>query len=273
VLAHGDGEIFRSWPGQMPNAETAPSAPVAAGMLAGGNRFAMVRSDGSITLYDIRSGTVRQLVRSGSHPTVYVAPQEAAVSPDGRAAVVSGVTTQPPSVPVTYVDLLTGTTHQVGADGALGVLFTRDSLVIERPTGGVEIWDAAGRRRLGTLPGTGQDTGALAISPDGTVLARLRNDDTVSLADVATGDVLVTFSLPPPTSLQDPDPWRKTAMLFTPDGRSLLTATSGGQLIRWAVNPPDVVRNICATVGHTLTATQWRQYAGTSPPVPMPCAS
>jgi WD40 repeat protein len=153
------------------------------------------------------------------------------------------------------------------------VLFTRDSLVIERPTGEVEIWDPSGRRMLHRLPGSGGDTGALAVSPDGTVLARLRGDGTVSLADTTTGDILATLSLPPPTFLQDPDPWRKTAMLFTPAGRSLLTATSGGQLIRWAVDPPDLVQNTCATVGHTLSTTQWRQYTGTKPPATMPCSS
>jgi hypothetical protein len=137
VLAHGDGAIFRSWPGQMPDPATARSDPVAAGMLPGGNQFAVIRGDGSIGRYDIPSGTVRQLVPSGSHPEINAAPQQAAVSPDGRAAVVSGQTIQPPSepVPVMYVDLRTGATHQVGAGGALGVLFTRDSLVIERPTG------------------------------------------------------------------------------------------------------------------------------------------
>lgn len=53
VLATAAGHIFRSWP--------APSGtPVAAGMLPSGNQFAVVGSDGSVSLYDISSRKVRQ---------------------------------------------------------------------------------------------------------------------------------------------------------------------------------------------------------------------
>jgi WD40 repeat protein len=275
VLAHGDGKVIQSWPGQMQNAGTTAPLPVAAGMLPGRKQFALVRDDESIRLYDIQAGTVRNLPGSGLPPKISITSQETALSLNGRVVVVAGATnTLPPEpVPVKYMDLRTGITYQVGVGGALGVQFGRDSLIIERPTGEVEVWDMAGRKRLHTWPGTAEDTGELAVSPDGTMLARLRQDGTVSLTDITTGNILATFTLPPATAIQDPDPWSKTAMLFTPDGHSLLTATSGGQLIRWTVDPPDLVRNICTTAGRTLTDTQWSQYTGTRPPATKPCAS
>ena len=266
VLATAAGHIFRSWP--------APSGtPVAAGMLPSGNQFAVVGSDGSVSLYDISSRKVRQLAGSAG-PNVEVFPQEAAVSPDGSAAILSEWgDSSPVAGRVRYVDLRTGAAHDVGSPDVGGVLFTRHSLVIQRAAGTVQIWDLTGRRLLRTLPGTLGDTGALAVSPDGTLLARLRDDGTASLTDLATGGVLATFSLPLPGDSESNDPWSQTAILFTSDGRYLLTATSGGQLIWWSVAPPDLVRNICATVGYTLTAAQWRQYTGTNPPSTMPCTS
>ena len=92
-----------------------------------------------------------------------------------------------------------------------------------------------------------------------------------SCGGLASGDVIGTFSLPVPAT-PPADPWLSTAIAFTSDG-SLLTASTGGQLTRWTVDPPDLVRTICAAVGDTLTATQWQQYVGTSPPAVMPCAS
>lgn len=151
-----------------------------------------------------------------------------------------------------------------------GVLFTSDSLLIQRTSGTVEVWSSSGQKKLRTLSGTGVVTSAIAVSPDGALLARLRDDGTLSLTDLASGDVLGTFSLPFPAT-SSPDPWGSTAIAFTADG-SLLTATTGGQLIRWTVDPPGLVRSICATVGGTLTVAQWEQYAGTSPPAVMPCA-
>jgi hypothetical protein len=152
-----------------------------------------------------------------------------------------------------------------------GALFTRGNLLIQRTTGEIEEWDPYGRRLQRRLPGAGKPTGALAVTSDGTMLARLNDDGTVTFTNLASGDSLVTFSLPWPANSASSTPWRQTAMTFTADGRALLTATAGGQLIRWITAPPDLIRNICAAVGRTLTAAQWRQYAATAPPASMPC--
>jgi WD40 repeat protein len=277
VLADADGAVVRTLPAPpVDSVTTVPPSPVAAGMLPGGKQFALVGNDGSVQVYDIPAGTFRQVVRAevtSSGNMNYVFPLNAAISPDGTAvaiaewvALAAGGFTSPS---VSYVDLRTGRTHTVGKGGAAGVLFSPDGLVIQRLTGAIEVWDQTGEKLLRTLPGTGGTTSAIAVSPDGTLLARLRNDGTISLTDLMTGDVVGTFSLPSPDG--SATNWTHTAIAFTADG-SLLIASPGSQLISWTVAPAGLVRSICAMAGGPLTATQWQQYVGTSPPAVMPCA-
>lgn len=279
VLGDADGTVVRTLPAPPIDRVTeVPPSPVAAAMLPGGKQFVLVGNDGSVQVYDIPVGTARQMVRaqvSSNGNMDFVFWGNAAISPDGTAVAISEYLALPEGgfIPlgVRYVDLRTGRSHMVDSGAATkGVLFTSDSLLIQRTSGTVEVWSSSGQKKLRTLSGTGVVTSAIAVSPDGALLARLRDDGTLSLTDLASGDVLGTFSLPFPAT-SSPDPWGSTAIAFTADG-SLLTATTGGQLIRWTVDPPGLVRSICATVGGTLTVAQWEQYAGTSPPAVMPCA-
>lgn len=266
ALADASGQVLHSWA-----SSTAESGePVAAGMMPD-SQVAVVNSDGSVQVLATSSTTARQLIRGSA---TYVSAQTAAVSPDGSAAVIAGSGLSVPSetVPVRYVDLRTGNARLVGNGGANGVIFTPENLVIQRTTGSLEVWDLSGRKLLRTLPGAGAGAGALAVSPDGQLLARLRQDGTVSIIDFATGDILANFSLPKPTDSSAADPWTGTAMQFTADGRYLLTATEGGQMIQWNVAPEDLERGICVSVGRSLTPAEWRQYVHTTPPARLPCA-
>ena len=284
VLGQADGTIIKTLPappldqapGEAP-ADATPPNPIGASMLPGGKQFVLVGQDGSVEVYDVAAGTYRQVVRAkitSSGPSTSVFPFNVAVSPDGTAVAIGEWFNSPDgeviSLGIRYVDLRTGRSYMVGTGAADGVLFTTDNLLIQRDNGTVEVWNLTGQKWQRSLPGTGSVTAAMAVSPDGTLLARLRDDGTLSLTDLASGDVLGTFSLPFPVR-SSVDPWASTDIAFTADG-SLLTATTGGQVIRWTVDPPGLVHSICATVGGTLTVAQWEQYAGTSPPAAMPCA-
>jgi WD40 repeat protein len=279
VLADANGTIVRTFPAPPidlapgePAGDAVPPVPAGASMLPGGKQFVLVGQDGSVLVYDTPAGTVRQVVRGDINTIVF--PFNAAVSPNGTSVAIGEWLNSPSgeviSEGIRYVDLRTGHSYMVGTGASDGMLFTTDNLLIQRDSGTVEIWNLTGQKWQRSLPGTGSVTAAMAVSPDGTLLARLRDDGTLSITDLASGDVLGTFSLPPPaTSLADP--WASTDIAFAADG-SLLTATTGGQLVRWTVDPADLVRSICATVGGTLTDAQWQQYAGTNPPAVMPCA-
>jgi hypothetical protein len=272
TLASVDGKESWSWPDKYkpPGFPISP-APEAAGLLAGRRTLDVVFSDGSVQTFGLANHTVRVL-RPGSAATE-VGPGEAVILPGGSAAIVSEWTlnTSPPSPrDVVYVDLRTGASHELGSGGAEGVAFSPAGLVIQRVPGALEIWNATGQRLLRSLPGIDGAAGPLAVSPNGTLAARLSSDGVVSITDLTTGNILATFSLPPPQETY-PDPWAGTDMVFTPDGRHLLTATGGGELVRWALDSSDLVPLICSTVGFPLTAAQWQQYAGTPPPAEMPC--
>jgi WD40 repeat protein len=269
AVADSGGQILRSWSGI-----GGQFWPLSVRMLPGGERFAAVDQTGAVRVYDLHSGAVRQIA-AGTKFTVR--PEQADISPDGSGAVISewyGSVTRPfSSIRVVYVDLRTGASRLVGTTGADGVLFTRDGLIVQRAGGALEVWDVTGRKLLRTLPGAGGVAAPLAASPDGALLARLHGDGTVSVTDLVTGDVLVTFSLPAPTDSTTADPWDATAMIFTPDGKDLLTATSGGELNRWTIGGLSLVSAACATVGRDLTAAEWRQYVHTSPPADLSCGS
>lgn len=79
--------------------------------------------------------------------------------------------------------------------------------------------------------------------------ARLNSDGTVSVTDTTTGNVLATLGLPAPQNSISADPRAQTAMAFTSDGHALLTATMGGQVFRWTLDPQDLTRSIYAAVG------------------------
>jgi WD40 repeat protein len=160
----------------------------------------------------------------------------------------------------------------VGTGKADGVLFAGDKLLIQRSSGSLEIWNAMGARLLRTVPGAGGYADALAVSPDGSLLAQLSENGTVSVTSLSTGDVLTSFNLPIPADNGDSsDPWLGTAMQFTPDGHSLLTASTGGELISWDVYPPALVKIACAIADRALTDSEWSQYVNTAPPESLAC--
>jgi WD40 repeat protein len=265
VLGDPAGRVLRLWSGG------ACGTPAAAAVLPGGSQLAAVGNDGSICLYSMSSPAVRTVVRAAGGS---VSPAGAAISPDGASAAMSLAGRDNGPGRVVWVDLRTGASHPVGGGDAISVLFTARNLLVQRADGILEVWDARGRTLLRTVQGTGMPAQPMAASPDGTLVARLRDDGTASITDLASGDVLVTFALPSPGNNSSAgDPWDATAMIFTSDGRYLLTATSGGALTRWTMDPSDLVRTACATAGGGLTAAQWRQYADTDPPPHLPCAS
>lgn len=240
-------------------------------------QLAVVDDNGGIQIYDLRTKTVRQVTADlsavkNNTDTLF----QANISSDGKAAVITewhADTLTSPFTPlrVLYFDLRTGASHVVGSGGALAAVFADGRLLVQRSAGPLEIWDLSGKRLLQILPGAGGLTSNLAVSPSGTLLARLRDDGTASITDLATGEVLATFSLPVPSRTVASDPWGATNLAFTPEGADLLTASSGGALTRWPIAAADLIKEACATAGRNLTASEWREYLQSNPPAGLSC--
>ncbi|MBN6052296.1 TIR domain-containing protein [Nonomuraea sp. RK-328] len=253
LLDDGSGRVLARW--RVPLAESQLSE---VRQVRGTTRLAGVDSTGTVSTFDTRTGEVRRL-HEVSGGTWW---GNTGIRPDG-AAMVTGARNGEGTA---YVDLLTGATHEVGRGRPSGVVFAQDMLVIQREAGPLELWDAGGGRLLRTLPGVGNPAGALAVSPGGGLVARVRADGVAVLTALGTGDLVGTFPLPVPENATSPTPWDGTAMAFTRDGRHLVTATSGGRLALWPVDPADWQRLACRTAGRSLASAEWNGGAAGDPP-------
>lgn len=170
----------------------------------------------------------------------------ACVSPDARAVALVNQGS------VEVHDTLTGAVRRVDTAGADAVYCAGDELVVSA-TGRLERWNAAGTARLATLPSDNRYERALAISWSERVLARLRADGVVELADLDTGAVIGELPLPEPTEATTVDPWSASRLAVGPSGTTLNVATPGGAAAAFSLRDDDWLRSACAAAGRTLS--------------------
>jgi len=137
----------------------------------------------------------------------------AAFSPDStRLATSDGTTTR-------IWDAATGG-ELVALEGSPGqegdFAFSRDGSRLATTGGAIRLWNVATGRELAVLEGDGG--GAIAFSPDGTLLATLRGP-TIRLWNTATGEALAASEQGEST----PPRFGSERLLFSPDGSRLAT--------------------------------------------------
>jgi WD40 repeat protein len=117
--------------------------------------------------------------------------------------------------------------------------------------GTVRLWDVATRRPLGGPLTGGVDS--LTFSPDGKTLVTGDDNGTVQAWDMANdrqiGSLIGHLA-------------RVLWLAFSPDGKTLVTGSADGTVRRWnTAYLVNVVPQLCASAGRSLTRAEWTQYA------------
>jgi WD40 repeat protein/DNA-binding SARP family transcriptional activator len=213
---------------------------------ADGRLMATTSGDGSVILWDLRSGKpVAREVRSSMD-----ALGDAALSPDGRTLAIVH-----PGQGVEMLDVATLRRRAwLSHSESVGVIrFTPDgrSVVGGSSSGWARLWSTkTGRPVSQVLAGhVGAVTG-LAVDPDGATLAVGGADGTIRLYDLPTQQPL---GAPLPGVRNSP-----VVPEFTPDGVYLFALTTAGRAYRWDVRPSSWARDACVVAGRTLTRTEWQ---------------
>lgn len=196
-----------------------------------GTRMASATVDGDIFLTDMgRGGTIR--LRSGKRGSA----RSLIYSPDGRVLAVAGAGSE-----VELWDCADEFTELdpivVSGGWAMCLAFSKDGSLLaigQWPTpdshdGDYEIalWDYRNRRCLRVLKASSGEANALAISPDGTLLASGHTSGDVLLWDTATGQQTASLTME-----HSPN----TGVAFAMDGTFLATAAIAGPGVRlWHV--------------------------------------
>ncbi len=154
------------------------------------------------------------------------------------------------------------TPRPLAQDGVRSVEFSPDGryLAAGDDSGRVTLWDGAGRRRLGTLPGTyrGVQTGAaepataLAFSPDGRTLAVAGHAGTLRLWDTASNQALGGNL---PTAGDE-----LLAVSFSPDGGEVYAVGRHTAARAYPADPERARRAVCTRAGGGLSRADWEAY-------------
>ena len=238
-----------------------------------GRRVVEVDASGTVKIRDSAVGKVLRAVRG---------PADMAPNADGQAGLpqddtalnsdatyAAVIDSNSADIYVSAID--TGHTQVIHEADVAGIAFIRDSLLIQRQAGTLEIWDASGSRRLDTIQGTPE----AVIGPvaDGSnTIAETDPSGTVQLIDYPSGYLLGTLTLP-----MGANSIASTGLGFSPDGQQLITATAAsgsgdtGEMVDWKINAGAWIRIACDSAGHNITAGQWMQYMGTSAPPDLHC--
>ncbi|MER7443502.1 TIR domain-containing protein [Micromonospora avicenniae] len=192
----------------------------------------------------------------------------AAVSADGRtAAVVQSETSQS----VAVIDTKSLHSKVLPGPPASAVTFGDGYLLVVRESGDLEVWDQGGESRLRTVGGDVGYARAITVVPETGLAVRLRANGQAVIIDINEGAVVGSVQLPSMTRGSTASPWHATAMVGAAGTGELLTATSGGSLVRWSMKDDVLLRIACDTAGRDLTTSEWESLAAVGPPEDLSC--
>ncbi len=251
-----------------------------------GATLAGVSSSGMTTLWDVSSRSLR-------HEPFYAGLDASiAFSPDGKTLATSGS-----GGGVAFWDVETGeSSGRIGGFGrSRDVAFSADGERVAFAEDGsgfprAQVWDVAKRSRIAEVSGGDEgDAQAVALSPDGRIVAVGGYGRAVRLWDVRTGKLLHALDGGGAQALEFSRDGRilavsnaraslwdvqtgvqigptltagnqTAAMDLSSDGRRLLITSSDGTGAVWDTDPESWARRACALANRTLTRDEWERF-------------
>jgi WD40 repeat protein len=251
-----------------------------------GTTLAAASSSGATTVWNVSSRSLRY------EPLFAGLGASVAFSPDGKTLATSGS-----GGGVTFWDVRTG--ERSGRIGGFSpssdVAFSADGERVAFAEAGsgfprAQVWDVAKRSRIAEVSGGDEgDALAVALTPDGRVVAVSGFGRAVRLWDVRTGKLLHALDAGGAGALEFSRDGRilavsgdaaslwdvatgiqigptltagsRTAMMdLSSDGRRLLMTSADGHGAVWDVDPQSWARRACALAHRTLTRDEWERF-------------
>uniref|UniRef100_UPI003C7CB30E WD40 repeat domain-containing protein n=1 Tax=unclassified Streptomyces TaxID=2593676 RepID=UPI003C7CB30E len=279
-----------SWP-PVPNPLRLSDPPALARYLPDGRTLVEVHMSGTVWFRDAASGkplrkvdgprSMAPTADGNRHPSF----NQVALDERGSyAAILEQQTADNPSgkIVLHVISTASGRIRTIPADGARGITYSGDHLLIQHDTGSIKVRSASGARQLDTAEGV--DDPAVGPVTDGRLLAGTTvKDQAVRLLDLASQTGIGTLPLP------EHNFENSTGLAIIPDGTGLVTATEAdysetdspsadgptteelGTLIQWRLDPRDWISTVCATAGRELRPRDWEQHMDSPTPSSLRC--
>ena len=212
-----------------------------------GSVLASGGADGTIRLWDVATGK-----QTGNPITIPTPVESVAFSPDGKTLASGG-----DDHAVRLWDV--ATRKPIGNLNAQApvrsVAFSKTgTLAASTDDGTVQLWDVAARHMTADLTSPGGVIYSAAFSPDGTTLATSSSQGTLQLWDATTGQQIGSPFQVPVGAVY--------SVAFSPDGKTLASGDADHTVRLWDVSYlVDVIQNLCASAGRSLTRSEWARYA------------
>jgi hypothetical protein len=151
------------------------------------------------------------------------------------------------------------------------VAFYGEQLLVQQSDGSLQIWNADATHLTRVIAGLASVVAGPVIDRAGLAI-ETGSDGSAAVIDLDSGVTLGTIYPPAGPRL------RSVGIAMSAASTSLVTvtdtdnATGRGVLTDWQMSVSSWLRVACASAGHTLTAAEWQEYVGGSPPGHLACA-